>query len=111
MGERFSDNCVFERDRFGGGSVMVWAGIACGRKTPLVVIDGRLNAVRYRDFVLQRVVVPFVRQNNLTFQQDNARPHVARVCMDYLAENNVRTLHRPPYSPDLSPYRAPVGFS
>ena len=25
--ERFSDNCVIRHDRYGGGSVMVWAGI------------------------------------------------------------------------------------
>ena len=25
-GERFTDQCVYESDRFGGGSVMVWAG-------------------------------------------------------------------------------------
>jgi hypothetical protein len=25
--ERFTDQCVYESDRFGGGSVMVWAGI------------------------------------------------------------------------------------
>ena len=29
-GERFADACVVERDRFGGGSVMVWGGIAHG---------------------------------------------------------------------------------
>jgi hypothetical protein len=26
-GERFTQQCVYESDRFGGGSVMVWAGI------------------------------------------------------------------------------------
>jgi hypothetical protein len=26
-GERFTDQCIYESDRFGGGSVMVWAGI------------------------------------------------------------------------------------
>ena len=31
-GERFADACVVERDRFGGGSVMVWGGIAHGIK-------------------------------------------------------------------------------
>ena len=29
-GERFADACVVERDRLGGGSVMVWGGIAHG---------------------------------------------------------------------------------
>ena len=34
-GERFADNCLIERDRFGGGSVMVWDGITSRRKTNL----------------------------------------------------------------------------
>ena len=53
LGERYSDACVREVDRFGGGdSVMVWSGISHGVKTPLVVIQGTLTAVRYRDQVL-----------------------------------------------------------
>ena len=45
----------------------------------------------------------FVQQHNLTFQQDNARPHVTRVCRDFLAQNNMIPLDWPSYSPDLSP--------
>ena len=37
-GERFADACVFERDRYGGGSVMVWGGISHGVKSPLIVV-------------------------------------------------------------------------
>lgn len=102
-GERFADACVVERDRFGGGSVMVWGGISHGLKSPLVVVNGNLTAVRYRDEILRPHVVPFLQQNNLSFQQDNARPHVARICRDFLANNNVQPLDWPPYSPDLSP--------
>ena len=102
-GERFTDACVMENDRFGGGSVMVWGGIAHGLKTPLIVVNGNLNAIQYRDRILRQCVVPFVQRHNLTFQQDNARPHVARVCRDFLNQNNVIPLDWPPYSPDLSP--------
>ena len=42
--ERFADNCLLERDRFGRGSVMVWGGIVDGRKTDLIVIPSILNA-------------------------------------------------------------------
>lgn len=101
--ERFAGSCVVERDRYGGGGVMVWAGICQGHKTPLIFIDGNLTAVRYRDNVLAPVVVPFVRRHNVVFQQDNARPHVARVCNDFLTANNVDVLPWPAYSPDLSP--------
>ena len=38
----------------------------------------------------------------MTFQHDNALPHVVRVCQDFLANNNIVPLDWPPYSPDLS---------
>jgi hypothetical protein len=82
---------------------MVWAGIAHGHKTELIFIEGTLNAQRYRDTILQPVVIPFVQRHDLTFQQDNARPHVARICNDYLHANNVDILPWPAFSPDLSP--------
>ena len=102
-GERFADACVFERDRYGGGSIMVWGGISHGVKSPLIVVPGNLTAVRYRDEILRPVAVPLVQQHQMTFQHDNARPHVARVCQDFLANNNIVPLDWPPYSPDLSP--------
>ena len=102
-GERFADACVFERDRYGGGSVMVWGGISHGVKSPLIVVPGNLIAVRYRDEILRPVAVPLVQQHQMTFQHDNARPHVARVCQNFLANNKIVPLDWPPYSPDLSP--------
>ena len=101
--ERCTDASVLERDRFGGGSVMFWGGISHGFKSPLIVIAGKLTGVRYRDEIFRPVAVPFVQQYHLIFQQDNARPHVARVCQDFLASHNINPLDWPPYSPDLSP--------
>ena len=57
-GERFADACVVERDQFGGGSVMVWEGIAHGIKSQLIIVAGNMTAVRYRDEILRPVVVP-----------------------------------------------------
>ena len=102
-GEPFADACVFERNRYGGGSVMVWVGISHGVKSPLIVVPGNLTAVRYRDKSLRPVTVPLVQQHQMTFQHDNARPHVARVCQDFLENNNIVPLDWPPCSPDLSP--------
>ena len=82
---------------------MVWAGISYGHKTPLVFIDGPLTAQRYVDVILRTVGVPFVRQQNVTLQQDNARAHVSRLSMVFLQQNNINVMHWPPYSPDLSP--------
>ena len=104
IGERFAACNVNQVDRFGGGSVMVWGAIRFGWRSQLLIIDGNLTANRYLDTVLTNQVVPYVQQhNNTIFMHDNARPHVARLCQDYLAANNVQVLDWPPYSPDLNP--------
>ena len=104
-GERYSDACVVQRAAFGGGSVMVWGGITGRDRTPLYVIHGNLTAVRYRDEILNPLVLPFIQaqRRNITFQHDNARPHVARVVNNFLRQHNVQTLPWPAVSPDLSP--------
>ena len=62
-----------------------------------------MTAQRYVELILRPVVVPFIHQHNVTFQQDNARAHVARLSIAFLQQNNVDVLRWPPYSPDLSP--------
>ena len=102
-GERFTNACVHERDRYGGGSVMVWGGICFGLRTELRFVDGALTAQQFRERILEPCVVAVVRQNNLIFQLDNARPHMARECMDYLEASQIEILPWPAFSPDLSP--------
>lgn len=103
--ERFADACVHECDRFGGGGVMVWAGITHAGRTELKVVEGRLTGVRYRDEILDHIVRPFIANhgNRHTFQQDNARCHTARVCTDFLQHHNIDVLPWPALSPDMSP--------
>lgn len=105
IGERFSDACVLQRRSFGGGSVMVWGGITAHGRTELVIIVGALTAVRYRDIVIQGHVIPFIngQARRITLQQDNARPHVARIVSEFLQEENINVLPWPAVSPDLSP--------
>ena len=104
-GERFTDQCVYESDRFGGGSVMVWAGICHDDRTRLKIVQGTLNAVKYSDDILDPIVLLFLQQRNVdhVFQHDNARCHVARVCQNFLNQNHIRVLPWPTLSPDLSP--------
>ena len=103
-GERFAQCCVLEHNRWGGGGIMVWAGISADQKTALRVVRGRLNAIAYRVTILQPHVLPFMAQHRLRlFQQDNDRPHVARVTLDFLRQLLVDTLPLPSLSPDLSP--------
>jgi hypothetical protein len=49
---------------------------------------------RRRIDLTKLLVIPFIQAqaNNVTFQQDNARPHVARVVRDYLTQQNVDLL-------------------
>ncbi len=80
VGERFAD--VNVEDRVGG--VMVWAGVCYGQRTQVNFIDGILNAQRYRDEILSPIVVPFIHDYHLILQDDNAWPHVARICTQFL---------------------------
>jgi hypothetical protein len=45
-GERFTDQCVYESDRFGGGRVMVLSGICHDGRTQLKIVQVTLNAVK-----------------------------------------------------------------
>ena len=118
-GERFSDSCVHELDRFGRASTMVWGGISHYGVTPLVFIDGGqgvgaqrnagrrrggLTADRYVNEIIRPVVLPYLTAHpGMILQQDNATPHTARVTRNFLQQKNVVTLPWPALSPDLNP--------
>lgn len=109
--ERFADACVKERNHFGGASTMVWAGFTYHGKLRLVFLDNvrgarqrGITAQRYVDDVLRPVVIPFVQNNpGVTLQQDNARPHSARLTQAFLQQNNIHVLRWPSMSPDMNP--------
>ena len=103
-GERIADNCLIERDRFGGGSVMVWGGIMGRRKTNLIVVQGNLNAQGFINQILQPEPVPFLQRHGpAILMHDNARLHVARICRQLLNRNNVNVLPWSAVSPDMNP--------
>ncbi|GFX09818.1 transposable element Tc1 transposase [Trichonephila clavipes] len=67
--------------------VMVWGAISFDSRTPLGVIRGTLTAQRYVDDILRNcfATVSFTERVLWSyFQQDNARPHTARVTMNCL---------------------------
>lgn len=110
-GERYADRNVLERDAWGGPSVMIWAGIGLNTRLGAMcfqnVGQGRghgVTAERYIDQVLRPHVVPFfARHPHHIFQQDNARPHVARATTDFLQQHNIEILPWPALSPDFNP--------
>ncbi|GFV08388.1 transposable element Tcb2 transposase [Trichonephila clavipes] len=82
--------------------VMVWGPIAYDSRSTLIVMRRTLTGERYVDDILRPHVGPFL--NGLPgaiFQQDNARPHTARVAQDFL--RHFQTLPWPVHSPYLSP--------
>ncbi len=103
VGERFADVNVVDRVAHGSGGVMVWAGASYGQRTQVHFIDGILNAQRYREEILKPIVVPFIHDHHLMLQHDNARPHAARICTQFLEAENIPVLAWPAYSPDMSP--------
>ncbi|GFT89602.1 DDE_3 domain-containing protein [Trichonephila clavipes] len=82
--------------------VMVWGAIVYDSLSTLIVMRGTLTGQRYVDNILRPHVGPFL--NGLPgaiFQQDNARPHTARVAQDF--PRHFQILPWPARSPDLSP--------
>ncbi len=59
--------------------------------------------LRYCDEILRPIVVPFIHDHHLMLLYDNARPHVARICTQFLEAENIPVLAWPAYSPDMSP--------
>lgn len=103
-GERCLPQCVVERHSGRTPGVMVWGAISYHRRSQLLRIEGNLNSNRYVREVLEPEVVPFLQGiPGAVFQQDNARPHVARIVRDFFSAQHIQLLPWPAYSPDMSP--------
>ncbi|GFY36325.1 transposable element Tcb1 transposase [Trichonephila clavipes] len=82
--------------------VMVWGAIVYDSRSTLIVMRGTLMGQRYFNDIIRPHKGPYL--NGLPgaiFQQDNARPHTARVAQGFL--RHFQTLLLPVRSPDLSP--------
>ena len=82
---------------------MVWGGIMGRGKTNLIVVKGNLYAQGYINQILQPEAVPFLQRHGpAILMHDNSRPHVARICRQFLNRNNVKVLPWPAVSPDIN---------
>ncbi|GFU25190.1 transposable element Tc1 transposase [Trichonephila clavipes] len=101
---RREDQCsVMHRYTGHAPGIMVLDGIGYHSRTPLVRIAGTLNSQRYISEVLEPVVLPYLQGlAPAIFQQDNARPHVARIVDRFFVNHQIELLSWPVRSPDLS---------
>jgi hypothetical protein len=86
-----------------------WAAISAHGKTPLVLIEGTLNAEKYTQ-ILEQTLLPCAQEwfgdEEWIFQQDGAAFHTARSVQSWLKANVPKFIPRekwPANSPDLNP--------
>ncbi|GFX57269.1 transposable element Tcb1 transposase [Trichonephila clavipes] len=97
------NSCVMHRHTGNALGIMVWGGIGYHSRTPLVRIAGTLNIQSYISKVLEPFVLPYLQGlATAIFQQDNARPHVARIVQRFFVNHQMELLPWPAHTPDLS---------
>ena len=88
----------------GGGGLMVWGCILHQGVGHLYHIISAMNAIQYCK-VLEEVLIPSIhdagmQEWNLTFQQDNARAHMAHISKAKIEKLGLNVMSWPPGSPD-----------
>ncbi|GFT86327.1 transposable element Tcb1 transposase [Trichonephila clavipes] len=84
--------------------IVVRGGIGYHSRTRLVPIAGTLNCQRYIPQVLEPGVLPYIQGLAIAiFQQDNARPHGARIVKRFFVNHQTELLSWPARSPDRLP--------
>ncbi|GFW16618.1 transposable element Tc1 transposase [Trichonephila clavipes] len=103
-GERMLNSCIMHRHTGPVPCIKVWSGIGYHSRTPLVRITSILNSQRYISEVLESVVLPYLQGlATAIFQQDNARPHVARIFQRFFVNHQIELFPWLARSLDLSP--------
>ncbi len=90
-------------------SRMYWGCFSWYGVGPLIPLQGSVTAAVYVE-TLQEFLLPELEQfpghqkrGRPLFQQDNARPHTAKVTTNFFTEHGIRVLDWPAQSPDLNP--------
>ncbi|GFW39397.1 transposable element Tcb2 transposase [Trichonephila clavipes] len=104
-GTRNNPAFVRERSQYRRAGWMVWGGISIGGRTDLHIIrNGTLTGRRYADEILRPHVIPYAGAigDSFVFQDDNARPHRARLVENMLEAETMQRMEFPACSPDLN---------
>ncbi|GFU93102.1 transposable element Tcb2 transposase [Trichonephila clavipes] len=94
-GTRNNPAFVRERSQYRRAGWMVWGGISIGGRTDLHIIrNGTLTGRRYADEILQPYVIPYAVAigDSFVFQDDNARPHRARLVENMLEAETIQRM-------------------
>ncbi|PRD20676.1 UNVERIFIED_CONTAM: tc1a [Trichonephila clavipes] len=96
--------CIRNRRTGPSLGVKIWGVIVYKSRPPLVRIDDTRRSAHYFYSALRPMTLPFIRAlRNLTFRQDNARPHAPGNIRTFLGTENVQLLPWTSHYPDLSP--------
>ncbi|GFX44228.1 transposable element Tcb2 transposase [Trichonephila clavipes] len=101
-GQRSDPAFIVERHTAISQGVTVWGAISWDTRSSLVVLQGTFDSSQIRGRYLTPIVLPMLSSRpGAIYQQDNARPHTARLSQQCLQGYDV--LPWPARSPDLSP--------
>ena len=73
-------------------------------------VQKNVTAQRYRDDILQPLMLNVIDRQRKVFQQDNAWPHTARVAMESYLRTTLRYCHGPQIT-GFEPHRTSVGWT
>ena len=87
--------------------IMVWGGICSRGKTSLHFVEGKVNARKYKEILLDKKIDMnrlFNKRGKWHFLQDNAPSHRTNHVKDWIKTTfSCELLPHPPQSPDLNP--------
>lgn len=87
-------------------SRMHWGCFSRQRLGPLVPLKGKVTGASHVETLRKHTIPTFKRmfpRGNGWFQEDNARPHKAKIASTFREKSGLRTLPWPAQSPDLNP--------
>lgn len=107
-GEKWRKDLVQDTKKGKGVRVMVWAAIWGDKCSDLIPLkrdfDSKKNGYSSKSYLkVIEEILPTIYEPGLYFMQDNAPIHTSNESKAWFADNGIKLLNWPPYSPDLNP--------